>query len=183
MDIIINWAATWDFQQCGFWTWVDSDEPVQPPFKLRNSKWYSVSSLTIIGYSSDSKGSDQTVCLRRLIWGFAGHTYHIGENLMSRLIYLRYTLEKQQTVLHYKLYIDLSIASVISCHTKILFSTSYIKLSVLFMVGKQCRTGIHCSLRECSIKIWIQMKTTNNNHLNKNALVQLIRVGNSIQLK
>ena len=32
---------------------VDSEEPVQPPFKLRNSKWYSVSSLTIIEYSSD----------------------------------------------------------------------------------------------------------------------------------
>ena len=27
---------------------VDSDEPLQPPFRLRNSKWCSVSSLTII---------------------------------------------------------------------------------------------------------------------------------------
>ena len=34
-------------------TCVDSDEPLQPPFKLRNSKWCSVSSLTIIEYSSD----------------------------------------------------------------------------------------------------------------------------------
>ena len=25
-----------DFQQCGILTSVDSDEPVQPPFKLRN---------------------------------------------------------------------------------------------------------------------------------------------------
>ena len=32
---------------------VDSDEPLQPPFKLGNSKWCSVSSLTIIEYSSD----------------------------------------------------------------------------------------------------------------------------------
>ena len=32
---------------------VDSDEPLQPQFKLRNSKWCSVSSLTIIEYSSD----------------------------------------------------------------------------------------------------------------------------------
>ena len=32
---------------------VDSDEPVQPPFKLRNSKCYSVCSLTVIEYSSD----------------------------------------------------------------------------------------------------------------------------------
>ena len=44
-----------DFQQCCILTGVDSDEPVQPPFmyKLRNSKWCSVSSLTIIEYSSD----------------------------------------------------------------------------------------------------------------------------------
>ena len=34
-------------------TSVDLDEPVQPPFKLRNSKWCSVSSLTLIEYSSD----------------------------------------------------------------------------------------------------------------------------------
>ena len=31
-------AATCDFQQCGTLTSVDSDEPVQPHFKLRNSK-------------------------------------------------------------------------------------------------------------------------------------------------
>ena len=29
---------TCDFQQCGILTSVDSDEPVQPPVKLRNSK-------------------------------------------------------------------------------------------------------------------------------------------------
>ena len=34
---------------------VDSDEPVQPSFKLRNSKWCSVSSLTVIEYSSDKQ--------------------------------------------------------------------------------------------------------------------------------
>ena len=27
-----------DFQQCGILTSVDSDKPVQPPFKLRNSQ-------------------------------------------------------------------------------------------------------------------------------------------------
>ena len=33
-------AGLWcDFQQCGNLTSVDSDEPVQPPFKHRNSKW------------------------------------------------------------------------------------------------------------------------------------------------
>ena len=34
-------------------TCVDSDEPLQPPFKLRHSKWCSVSSLTVIEYSGD----------------------------------------------------------------------------------------------------------------------------------
>ena len=36
---------TWDFQQCGILTSVDSDEPVQSLFKLRNSKWCAVSSI------------------------------------------------------------------------------------------------------------------------------------------
>ena len=47
------WATTCDFQQCGILTSVDSDEHVQPPLKLRNSKWCSVSSLTLREYSSD----------------------------------------------------------------------------------------------------------------------------------
>ena len=34
---------------------VDLDEPQQPPFKLSNSKWCSVSSLTIIEYLSDQQ--------------------------------------------------------------------------------------------------------------------------------
>ena len=52
-NILSYWAATCDFQQCGILTSVDSDEPVQLPFKLRNSKWCSVSSLTLLEYSSD----------------------------------------------------------------------------------------------------------------------------------
>ena len=39
--------------QRGILTSVDSYEPVQPSFKLRNSKCCSVSSLTVIEYSSD----------------------------------------------------------------------------------------------------------------------------------
>ena len=35
---IINWFATYDCQQCGILTGVDSDEPVQPPYKPRHSK-------------------------------------------------------------------------------------------------------------------------------------------------
>ena len=33
--ILYIWATTCDFQQCGILTSVDSDEPVQPPSKLR----------------------------------------------------------------------------------------------------------------------------------------------------
>ena len=39
---------TCDFQQCAILTSVDSDEPVQPPVKLRNTKLSSISSLTLI---------------------------------------------------------------------------------------------------------------------------------------
>ena len=49
------WAVTGDFQQCGILTSVDSDEPMQPPVKLRNSNWYLVSSLTFIEYSRDKQ--------------------------------------------------------------------------------------------------------------------------------
>ena len=80
--------ATCDFQQCGILTQIDWDEPVQPPFKLRNSKWYSVSSLTLKNIQATSKGSDQTARMRRLIWGFAGRTYHIVENVMLWLIFI-----------------------------------------------------------------------------------------------
>ena len=48
IDCHDNWAATRDFQQCGILTSVDSDEPLQPPMKFRNSKWCSVSSITVI---------------------------------------------------------------------------------------------------------------------------------------
>ena len=42
------WAATHAFQQCGILTRVDLDEHVQPPFKLRNYKCCSVSSLIVM---------------------------------------------------------------------------------------------------------------------------------------
>ena len=42
-----------DFQPCGILTSVDLDEPVKPPYELRNSKWCTVSSLTLMEYSSD----------------------------------------------------------------------------------------------------------------------------------
>ena len=36
--VLHKWAMTYDFQQCGILTSVDSDEPEQVSFKLRNSK-------------------------------------------------------------------------------------------------------------------------------------------------
>ena len=50
-----------DFQQCGILANVDSDEPVQTPFKHRHSKCCSLrlSSLKFIEYSSDK----QRLCL------------------------------------------------------------------------------------------------------------------------
>ena len=50
-----TWAVTCDFQQCSILKSIDSYEPVQPLFKLRNSKCCSVSSLTVIEYSSDKQ--------------------------------------------------------------------------------------------------------------------------------
>ena len=80
-----------DFQQFDILTSVDSGEPVQHPFKLRNSKWCLVSSLKLIDsyIQATSQGSGQTACMRRLISGFAGCTYHIVGNLMHWLIYSR----------------------------------------------------------------------------------------------
>ena len=49
------WAVACDFQQCGILTSVDSDEHVHPPFKLRTSKRFLVSSLALIEYSSDEQ--------------------------------------------------------------------------------------------------------------------------------
>ena len=51
--VLIAYEPLCDFQQFDILTSVDSDEPLLPSFKLRNSKWCSVSSLTIIEYSSD----------------------------------------------------------------------------------------------------------------------------------
>ena len=54
--ISIKFSYALDFQQCGILTSVDWDGPVQADFKLRNSKWCSFSSLTLIEYSSNLKG-------------------------------------------------------------------------------------------------------------------------------
>ena len=51
--VVIHWSFQCHSQQCGILTSVDSDKPVQPHFKLRNSKCCLVSRLTFIEYSSD----------------------------------------------------------------------------------------------------------------------------------
>ena len=98
----------WHFDMCRL------QEPLQPPFKLRNSKWCSVSSLTVIEYQATSKGSDQTARMHRLIGDFTGRTYHIVGNLMHWLILKNLSygrngklMEQQQRVRH-KAYICLN---------------------------------------------------------------------------
>ena len=81
------WVATYDFQhdfQCGILTSVDSDEHVQPPFKLRISKWCSVSSLTVLDYSSDQQMLWSDCAYAHPIWGLAGRTYHIVGNVNAQ---------------------------------------------------------------------------------------------------
>ena len=39
-----------------------------------------------LNIQATSKGSDQSARICRLVWAFAGRTYHIIGNLMSRLI-------------------------------------------------------------------------------------------------
>ena len=49
----LYWSQCMRFPTMWHLTTVDSGEPLQPPSKLRHSKWYSVSSLTIIEFLSD----------------------------------------------------------------------------------------------------------------------------------
>ena len=69
----------------GILTSVESDKPVMPPFKLRNSKLCSVSSL--------SHRIFKALIRLRVCAGWSEpllvSTYHIAGNLMSGLIYLK----------------------------------------------------------------------------------------------
>ena len=51
---------TCNFQQCGILPSVNLDEPVQPPVKLKNTKWCSVSGLIVKNTQATIIGSDQT---------------------------------------------------------------------------------------------------------------------------
>ena len=55
ISLLTYWALACDFQQCGILTSVDLYKPVQPPVKLRTFKRCSVSSLTVIEYTSDKQ--------------------------------------------------------------------------------------------------------------------------------
>ena len=83
----VPWAATCDFQQWGILTCVDSDEPVQPTFKLRNSKWCSVFSSRLIEYASESQRlwSDCAYAQSdlRLCWSHIPHCwkYHVADHI------------------------------------------------------------------------------------------------------
>ena len=85
------WAVTCDFQQCGILTSVDSDKPVQPTFKLRNSKWWSVNRLTFIEYSSDQQRlwSDcaYAQAYLRLCWSHIPHCWksHAAAHMVNVL--------------------------------------------------------------------------------------------------
>ena len=79
LSAAVTWAVTCDFQQCGNLTSVDSDEPEQPPLKLRNSKWCSVSSLTLKEYPSNKQRvwSDYAYAQAdlRLCWSHIQHCW------------------------------------------------------------------------------------------------------------
>ena len=72
-------SAICDFQQCDILTCVDSGGPVQPPNDVRSVAYQSYN------IQANSKGSDQTVRMRRLVLAIAGRTYHMVGNPMLRL--------------------------------------------------------------------------------------------------
>ena len=94
ISAFIIWALTCDFQQCGILTSVDSDEPVQPPFKLRNPKSCSVSSQTLQDYQATTKGSDQTAYAQAglsLCWL---HIPYCWKSVMAHLSSGKYSSQK-----------------------------------------------------------------------------------------
>ena len=90
--VIDKWASACDFQQFDILTSVDSDEPVQPPFKLRNSKWRSVSSFTIIEYSRDKQRlwSDCAYAQAglRLCWSHISNCWK--SHALAQMFYIKY---------------------------------------------------------------------------------------------
>ena len=86
-----NRVVTCDFQECCILTSVDSDKPVQPPSRLRNLKGCSVSSLTLIGYSSDKQRLWSECAYAqddlRLCWSHIPHRWKSWHWLIFQLWY------------------------------------------------------------------------------------------------
>ena len=80
------WTTTCDFHHGGILTSVDSDEPVQPPFKLGSSKNCRSVALKSKNIQATSIDSHQTAFMHRLVWTFASRTYHIVGNVTLRLM-------------------------------------------------------------------------------------------------
>ena len=91
-----KWATTCDFQQCGIFTWIDSDEPVQPRFKLRNSKCCSVSSWIFIEYSSHKQrlwsDCEYAQTSLSLYWSHIPHC--LKSHVAAQLFDVQHTLDK-----------------------------------------------------------------------------------------
>ena len=88
------------FPTMGILTSVDSDEPVQPPFKLRNLKWGSVSSLTVIEFLSERQRllSDCAYAQvdLRLCWL---HILHCWKSHATAHMFINWSFERTDSVL------------------------------------------------------------------------------------
>ena len=64
-----SWVQQWLFATLHtlILTSVDSDVPVQPPFKIRNSKFFWQEAKHSCNIQATCKGSDQTAHMRRLV--------------------------------------------------------------------------------------------------------------------
>ena len=86
-----TWFPTmWHFEKCrlrrafaAFCYWVLSLETSNDIWSVARQSW----SIQVT-----SKGTDQTARMYRLVWAFAGRTFLIVGNLMSRLKYVRHCL-------------------------------------------------------------------------------------------
>ena len=120
---IVKWAAARDFQQLDILTSVDSGKPVQPPVKLRNSKQCSVSSSTVIEYSSD-KQRLWSVCAYAqaglsLCWSHIPNCWksHALAQILSKLLYSCFDNDKMCFIL----LLIVSGVSVLSIHLVYIF--------------------------------------------------------------
>ena len=118
-----------------------------------------------------SRGSDQTARMRRLIWGFAGCTYHIVGNLMHwlYLLWKNLTVNKMlnSQMCHVGLNTDFSVTifrinfidykqelSFLHCH---MLNTNYENRKKICISYDFCR-WFTMKINLCSFKIWWDVK-------------------------